>query len=60
MIGASFFIIAMGIFFFMIFGLESALKSFSDGRVKIEEERTERRRIDLDIAKVQAGNVDKA
>lgn len=60
MIGASFLIIAMGIFFFMIFGLDTVLKYFIDGRVKIEEERTERRRIDLDIAKVQAGNVDKA
>ena len=54
-----FFLIAMGIFFFMVFGLESALKYFIDGRVKIAQERTEQRRIDLDIAKVQAGNVDK-
>ena len=59
MIEFGFFLIAVGIFFFMVFGLEAVLKSFSDGRVKIEKERTEQRRIDLDIAKVQAGNVDK-
>lgn len=54
-----FFLIALGFFFFMVFGLDTVLKYFIDGRVKIEEQRTERRRIDLDIAKVQAGNVDK-
>lgn len=46
--------IGIGVWAFFVFGLADVLKHFSDNKVKMEDQRTEQKRLDLEIAKVQA------